>query len=297
MPVRRGCVLQPVAADLGARWVATAPQYLEDPADLRLFLLDTASGSAQAPPLRDRDPGDAATGVYALHFTHDGSLLVSGDGAIERRNLAGGVPTTLYEEPGRSALVAGTSADARRAVVLVSEGHLRGAPPRNAEVVLIDLPAGRHWKPTGYGPDPIVAALDATGGRLATGDREGIIRIGRSDGGPVHLIPGEDAAVMSLAISPDGKWIASSSGAEIRLWPMPDVSRPPFHTLPREEMMDRLRALTNVRVVEDRSQPAGYRLEIDPFPDGRTCRRGDPATLGPEPPPRPTSSSHWCRMV
>ncbi len=266
VPVRRGCVLQAVAADPGARWVATAPQYVEGPADLRLFLLDTASGRAQVLPLRDRDPGNAATGVYALHFTHDGSLLVSGHGGIERWNLAGSVTTTLYEEPGRSALVAGTSADARRVVALVSEGQLRDSVPRNAEVVLIDLAAGRHWKATGYGSDPIVAALDATGERLATGDREGVIRIGRSDGGPVHVLPGEDAAVIGLAISPDGKWIASSSGTEIRLWPMPDVSKPPFHTLPHEELMGRLRALTNVRVVEDRSRPTGYRLVTGPFP-------------------------------
>ena len=53
---------------------------------------------------------------------------------------------------------------------------------------------------------------------------------------------------------------------EIRLWPMPDLSKPPLHTLPYDELMAKLRALTNLQVVEDKASATGYRLEIGPFP-------------------------------
>ncbi len=46
---------------------------------------------------------------------------------------------------------------------------------------------------------------------------------------------------MALAFSPDGRWIASASGNEIRLWPMPDLSKPPLHTPPREYWLARNR--------------------------------------------------------
>ena len=72
--------------------------------------------------------------------------------------------------------------------------------------------------------------------------------------------------VSTVAISPDGKWIASAAGGEIRLWPMPDLTKPPLHTLAHDELMTKLRALTNLQVVEDAASPTGYRLDIGPFP-------------------------------
>jgi hypothetical protein len=40
----------------------------------------------------------------------------------------------------------------------------------------------------------------------------------------------------------------------------------PFHALPRDELLDRLRALTNYRVVRDEATPTGYRVEVGPSP-------------------------------
>jgi hypothetical protein len=40
----------------------------------------------------------------------------------------------------------------------------------------------------------------------------------------------------------------------------------PFHTLPYEEILKRLRALTNLRVVPDGSSDTRYRVEVGPFP-------------------------------
>jgi hypothetical protein len=71
---------------------------------------------------------------------------------------------------------------------------------------------------------------------------------------------------VALGVSPDGRWVASSSAEVIHLWPMPDVSKPPFHTLPYKELMAKLRALTNLQVVEDKTTATGWKLDIGPFP-------------------------------
>jgi hypothetical protein len=52
---------------------------------------------------------------------------------------------------------------------------------------------------------------------------------------------------------------------------MPDVSQPPFHTLPRPELLARLHGLTDFQVVGDGSAPGkGYRVETGPFRGWKT---------------------------
>jgi hypothetical protein len=80
------------------------------------------------------------------------------------------------------------------------------------------------------------------------------------------VLIGHSGPVNRVAVSPDGKWIASASGKDVRLWRMPDLSKPPFHTLPYPELMAKLHALTNLRVVEDPSSATGYKIEVGPFP-------------------------------
>ncbi len=109
-------------------------------------------------------------------------------------------------------------------------------------------------------------AVDAAGRILVTGDASGIVRVGLVSGEEPHLLLGHAGPVNRVAISPDGRWVASASGTEIRLWPTPDLSKPPLHTLPYDELMAKLRALTNLQVVEDPVAPTGYKLEIGPFP-------------------------------
>jgi hypothetical protein len=72
--------------------------------------------------------------------------------------------------------------------------------------------------------------------------------------------------VSGLAISPDGRSIASSTDESISIWPMPDVTQPPLHTLPHDALLAKLDALTNLRVVRDESSPTGWSEEIGPFP-------------------------------
>jgi hypothetical protein len=52
---------------------------------------------------------------------------------------------------------------------------------------------------------------------------------------------------------------------------MPDISKPPLHTLAYERLLAKLKSLTNLRVVEDKSSPTGYRLDVGPFPGWDTA--------------------------
>jgi hypothetical protein len=40
----------------------------------------------------------------------------------------------------------------------------------------------------------------------------------------------------------------------------------PFHALPYEELLERTRSCTNLRVVADEGSPTGYGVEVGPFP-------------------------------
>jgi WD40 repeat protein len=86
-----------------------------------------------------------------------------------------------------------------------------------------------------------------------------------------HLLLGHEGTVWALAIDPLGRWIASGGmDTTVRLWPMPDLSKPPLHTLPREELIAKLKTLTNLRVARDEESPSGWKLTHDPFPGWET---------------------------
>jgi hypothetical protein len=44
---------------------------------------------------------------------------------------------------------------------------------------------------------------------------------------------------------------------------MPDLSKQPLHTLPYDELMTKLKNLTNLRIVPDPEEATGYRLTSD----------------------------------
>jgi WD40 repeat protein len=136
--------------------------------------------------------------------------------------------------------------------------------------LLLDLQSGQLRDLSEHGEQAHLIALDHTGSVVVTGDAEGRLRVAPAGGGGPHLLLGHEGGVTSVAIDPEGRWIASGGfDGTIRVWPMPDLSQPPLHTLPREELVAKLKSLTNLRLVRDADLEAGWRLTHDPFPGWR----------------------------
>jgi WD40 repeat protein len=120
-------------------------------------------------------------------------------------------------------------------------------------------------------------AIDATGTILVTGGQDGVVRVGRVSGDEPHLLYGHTGPLYEVAVSPDGRRIASCGGdGTIRLWPMPDLTKPPLHTLPHDELLAKLKSLTNLRAVRDPASDTGWKIEIGPFPGWATVPEWNP---------------------
>jgi hypothetical protein len=65
-------------------------------------------------------------------------------------------------------------------------------------------------------------------------------------------------------------------GREVALKPTPDLSKPPLYTLPYDELLAKLRSLTNLRAVPDPAANTGWKVEIGPFPGWANVPQGQP---------------------
>jgi WD40 repeat protein len=199
-------------------------------------------------------------GVYYLRFMPDGHLFSAGGSGFRLWDLSTGTYETL-REVNKGHAQASTSQDGRYAVFIEND-----VEKKTSDLTVYDMVERRSWSLSEHGNlVGWASAFDPTGTVVVTGDGDGVVRVGPITGEPPHLLFGHRKEVMSVAVSPDGRWIASSDfGGEIRLWPMPEG--PPFHTLPYEELLDKLRSLTNLRVVPDEEASIGYRFDYAPFP-------------------------------
>jgi len=203
--------------------------------------------------------------AYDLHFTPDGHLLSSCLSGLLRWNIETGERELLYE--GKIKRFS-TSADGRRVLMVESRA---GSGDPSVRVVLLALDSGAVTDLDNYGDEVQAVALGPNGDVAVTGDTDGEIRVGPVTGEEPHLLLGHDDLVFALAIDPLGRWIASGGNdTTVRLWPMPDLSNPPLHTLPREELIAKLKTLTNLRVVRDPESATGWKLTHDPFPGWET---------------------------
>jgi WD40 repeat protein len=258
-----------VAVDDAGRFAAAAPfdmnPSIRDPELRVLRVWEFPSGNGTSYSLAHLTD-ESWWGFTALEFLPDGSLLAGGAGADRAVRLV--LPSEEDGEVTAETLVTAQdtgldlSADGRHALVSgASELHLFDL--LGGTSLRIETHGDRFWD------DSI--AIDPSGQVIVTGDTEGVVRVGPATGEEPHLLlGGHDGVVSSVAVSPDGKWAASVGSEGIRLWPMPDVTKPPLHTLPHDELLAKLDELTNLRAVRDDESSTGWTLEVGPFPGWET---------------------------
>ncbi|MEJ2189403.1 MAG: hypothetical protein P8Y93_08275 [Acidobacteriota bacterium] len=208
-------------------------------------------------------------GLYSAHsilFTDDNHLLSGGRAGLRMWDLNTGDVETLYRHPvDRFAF-----SSSKRRVLVSKAGPTMGSLSTHGSASIVDLDAGtKHPMPEHH--DRITAVAMSEDGDIAvTGTADGVIRVGRVGGGEPHVLLVDADEIFDLAIDPKNRWIAVASGTQIRLWPMPDLSKPPLHTLPREELIAKLKTLTNLRAVRDEDSSTGWKIEVGPFPGWET---------------------------
>jgi WD40 repeat protein len=138
----------------------------------------------------------------------------------------------------------------------------------DTEVRMTDLESGQPVSLAAHGPDPSAFAFDPSERFIASGGlTDGLVRVGSISGDEPHLLYGHEGWVQAIEVSPDGRWIASAGDdGTVRLWAVPDLSKPPLHTLEHNELIATLHALTNLRAVRDEVSPKGWKIEVDSFP-------------------------------
>jgi WD40 repeat protein len=209
---------------------------------------------------------DDAEFRYGSSFTSDGRLLTGTTKGVVAWDVATGNHEILVEAP---VLRFAASEDGRR-LLLTEEGEGGLQKDPRGPPIFVDLDTGETIALASHGLHVRAIALDRDGQVAVTCDANGVIRVGPVTGEDPHLLLGHDGDAV-LAIDPLGRWIASGGQDKtVRLWPMPDLSKPPLHTLPREELIAKLKTLTNLRVVRDEDSPTGWKLTHDPFPGWET---------------------------
>ena len=256
-----------VAIDASGRWVAAAAGFSRPGTSKRLRVWERSSDvpkhdwPLEVPGEPETTMGQAA---HRVAFLDERRLLVAGSSGVRRFDVETGASEWLWRID--RAIWADLAVSASGKLVAATGFSGPEANDQWADPVVIDLATGSRREIRSHGARVISVALDASGKVLVTGANDGVVRVGRPDGSEPHLLFGHGVPAVTVAVSPDGRWVASAAGSEIRLWPMPDVARPPLHTLPHGELMAKLRALTNLRVVEDPAAATGYKLEVGPFP-------------------------------
>lgn len=219
--------------------------------------LDTLTGGAQE--------CGKARGAAVPVWLSDGRLITDGYAGLRVWDLASG----------RNELLRPCRPNAESALMLLVTPDSRSVVRLDVALVntvvssfsVFDLASRVTREITSHGNVLSSFALDPSGRILVSGDRKGVIRVGPLTGEAPHLLYGHTGAVTGVAISTDGRWIASGGDdGTIRRWPMPDLSKPPLHTLPHDALVATLRALTNLRAARDPGSDTGWKIEVGPFP-------------------------------
>jgi WD40 repeat protein len=217
---------------------------------IRVWNLDTRA-------VQVLEPGDGKP-ISRVAFMPDGRLLSAGNGGVRLWDLSTKASSTIID--GVSHVL--PSPDGR--YLLGIRSPVRPGGPMGPALVY-DVEQRKSVELTTHGSEVTAIAWHPAGDRVVTGSRDGIVRVGAMTGAEPHLVLGHAAAIWNLEVESGGRWIASASDdGAMRISPMPEGGRP-FHTLPRTELLERLRSLTNYRIVADAASASGYRLDFEAF--------------------------------
>ena len=208
---------------------------------------------------------------WSLAFS-DGGDLFSGDdeGNVIQWNIRDGSSAVIGKSEFPQVQSMAVTRDAR--FLFSAFGQSGNVTQTAAELMMFDLKNKTSSLITSHGNKVFTVAIDSSETLLATGDGESIIRVGPITGEEPHLlITPAQGQVYAISISPDKRWVAGgyinaalSHQSTLRLWRVPEGR--PLQSLPHEELLDRLSAQTNLRVVPDKTSHTGYRVDAAPFP-------------------------------
>jgi len=255
-----------VAVSPSGTLIASAPFRL-GPWKLSIWHLETGERRVLDLPESTSSSAMGRAGAVAfLAFTDESTLFTSGAGGVRRWDLGTGEHELVVASQPDSLTRMVMAADGRTAVI--GEQRLEEASTRrNSVLKLLDLETGQVRELAAFGEGSIEFVIDRSGTVVATSDEDGIIQVGRVSGEALHLLLGHEGAISNLALSPDGRWVASrGEDSTLRLWPVPDLDQPPLHTLPHDELIAKLQSLTNFRAVRDPESSTGWSIELGPFP-------------------------------
>jgi len=236
--------------------------------DVRVFQLEPTG--QQASVSEDRYSGNQY-GIIDVTFIDESTLYTSGWDGVHKWDLVTGDSEVVVQRRPETLTFMAMSANRTTMVTRIVD---HSSDPPKAVFHVHDIATGISRPLHGFGDrvDRVgLHEIDPSGQILITGDAEGVVRVGRIDGGAPHILLGHEGPVRGVAISPDLEWVASTGQDEtLRLWPMPDLSKPPLHTQPHDELIAKLHSLTNLRVVRDQDSPTGWKVEVGPFPGWET---------------------------
>ncbi len=189
-------------------------------------ILDLRDGSKQVlGPIEDA--GETKWGGFAnIEFMPDGSLLTATRGVGIQRWWPEDGSAELLFAANCGAMV--LTPDGQSAIVLLYEEKLG-----NSNAVIVDLTTGEGRSVEGLQGSFSGVAFAHRDDVIAVASENGDVQIKRLSGGEPYILYGHETSVYGLAFSQDDSLIAAvDQRGTVRVWPVPDLTRPPIQTMP-----------------------------------------------------------------